>query len=495
MKNVNAILAFALAALLVFSFGCSQAQQPAPGSDRDSHGCIPSAGYTWCGALNQCIRPWETNCTAASANPAQPAPGSDRDAHGCIGSAGYQWCAALNECIRPWETTCTVKSGVRVLTENFPPFNFEGNNGTVDGRSSEIVRLIMAGMGQRASIEIMDWPSAYQVALTTPDVALYSAARSPQREHLFKWVGPIGTYDKTLYVKNGSTIKIASLEDAKKAASICVVQYDDRQQMLAGLGFANLVEKQNDAECLKALGTGDVALWFGSADTMPYVAAQAGLPQGTAAPALHVESTELYIAFSNSTSDTTVQEWQSALDAMKHDGTYDNMLVWWGSQIIPGSDIDAHGCIGSAGYNWCGALNQCIRPWEATCPAEAQPTENQTMPGSDRDSHGCIGSAGYSWCPELSKCVRVWETDCPSLKAKALEDQAKGYCGNGNEVALCGQYIKVVSNMPGAGSKFYTLGNYDPVATCPVVAPDYMTPDCKQLLLGNNYVEQKIKCA
>lgn len=32
---------------------------PMPGSDRDSHGCIPSAGYSWCEQTQQCERPWE----------------------------------------------------------------------------------------------------------------------------------------------------------------------------------------------------------------------------------------------------------------------------------------------------------------------------------------------------------------------------------------------------------------------------------------------------
>lgn len=32
---------------------------PAPGSDRDAHGCIPSAGYSWCAKENSCVRPWE----------------------------------------------------------------------------------------------------------------------------------------------------------------------------------------------------------------------------------------------------------------------------------------------------------------------------------------------------------------------------------------------------------------------------------------------------
>lgn len=29
------------------------------GSDRDDHGCRPSAGYAWCTELQSCQRPWE----------------------------------------------------------------------------------------------------------------------------------------------------------------------------------------------------------------------------------------------------------------------------------------------------------------------------------------------------------------------------------------------------------------------------------------------------
>jgi len=32
--------------------------------------------------------------------------GGDRDEHGCIGSAGYTWCDSKERCIRPWEEAC-----------------------------------------------------------------------------------------------------------------------------------------------------------------------------------------------------------------------------------------------------------------------------------------------------------------------------------------------------------------------------------------------------
>ena len=36
------------------------------GGQKDGHGCLVAAGYSWCGAKNVCIRQWEQYCTAAS---------------------------------------------------------------------------------------------------------------------------------------------------------------------------------------------------------------------------------------------------------------------------------------------------------------------------------------------------------------------------------------------------------------------------------------------
>ncbi|MFZ2970791.1 MAG: hypothetical protein WA063_06605 [Minisyncoccia bacterium] len=44
--------------------------------------------------------------------------GEDRDKHGCIGSAGYSWCEAKNKCLRKWEEKCGfTESEARVIAE------------------------------------------------------------------------------------------------------------------------------------------------------------------------------------------------------------------------------------------------------------------------------------------------------------------------------------------------------------------------------------------
>lgn len=44
-----------------------------------------------------------------------------------------------------------------------------------------------------------------------------------------------------------------------------------------------------------------------------------------------------------------------------------------------------------------------------TAPVEQQASTKQSAVGSDRDEHGCIASAGYRWCEAEKECVRPWE--------------------------------------------------------------------------------------
>ncbi len=34
--------------------------------------------------------------------------GGDKDEHGCLGPAGYSWCAKKNKCLRVWEEKCEI---------------------------------------------------------------------------------------------------------------------------------------------------------------------------------------------------------------------------------------------------------------------------------------------------------------------------------------------------------------------------------------------------
>jgi hypothetical protein len=94
-----------LIGLAVLSIAC---ERQIVGGDKDEHGCIPSAGYTWCEAKQKCIRQWEENCTQLV--------GGDKDEHGCIPSAGYSWCETKQKCLRTWEEPCSDNAELQSCT-------------------------------------------------------------------------------------------------------------------------------------------------------------------------------------------------------------------------------------------------------------------------------------------------------------------------------------------------------------------------------------------
>jgi len=61
MRQLLVVLLLSTGSLL----GCAHqaaVQEPAPrlvGGDRDAHGCLPSAGYSWCAKEASCVRSWE----------------------------------------------------------------------------------------------------------------------------------------------------------------------------------------------------------------------------------------------------------------------------------------------------------------------------------------------------------------------------------------------------------------------------------------------------
>ena len=105
--------------------------------------------------------------------------------------------------------------------------------------------------------------------------------------------------------------------------------------------------------------------------------------------------------------------------------------------------------------------------------------------GGDTDEHGCLIAAGYSWCETKQKCLRTWEELCPESFCDAE---------NTTEVQICGDYVKITSPLEGAGSTYYKedlTGNRTEF-TCPIVAPDAMTPECEAVFnisCGGNVCE------
>ena len=217
-------------------------------------------------------------------------------------------------------TACTTPvqpAKLRVMTEEYPPFNYTDASGNLVGSSTEIVKGIINKLGENITIEVMPWSQAYDIVLLEPDTALYSMARTPERENLFMWVGPIGSYENWLYAKKGSGTRVSNLDEAKTVKAIAVVKDEAGQQNLSQQGFINFVYTDSTADGLNKLVAGQADLWLGTGADVELVAKKAGVdPAGIEAVAF-VHKVDLYIGFNKNTPYATILSWQAALDSLK----------------------------------------------------------------------------------------------------------------------------------------------------------------------------------
>ena len=71
------------------------AQPSLIGGDKDAHGCLIAAGYSWCEVKQKCLRTWEEPCVAASASPSPTATASATPALAPVSGSISSWLILL----------------------------------------------------------------------------------------------------------------------------------------------------------------------------------------------------------------------------------------------------------------------------------------------------------------------------------------------------------------------------------------------------------------
>ena len=223
----------------------------------------------------------------------------------------------------------------QLMTEEYPPVTFMRDDEPA-GFVTDIVREIAAELKLRDPIRLTPWKNAYNVALVHPRVVLFSTERTPERENLFRWVGPVGRNRALLYARDDADIAIRNLPDAKAARAIATTTNWFTEQHLKREGFTNLVSAPDPRVNVKQLMTGEVDLAIFTDLTVEDIVTRAGYALDALTPVYAVSETYFYIALSRDTSDETVRAWQAALDRMKADGRFATIY----RRYVPNAELD-----------------------------------------------------------------------------------------------------------------------------------------------------------
>ncbi|MFP6850514.1 MAG: ABC transporter substrate-binding protein [Pseudomonas sp.] len=218
---------------------------------------------------------------------------------------------------------------VVLLTENFPPYNMaiNGKNfaqeDNIDGIAVDIIREMFKRAGIHYSMTLrFPWDRIYKLALEKPGYGVFVTAHLPEREALFKWVGPIGPDDWVMLGKPDSRITLNSLDDAKQY-KVGAYKGDAIAEHLTEKGLEPLTALR-DTENAKKLMAGQIDLWATGDPAGRYLAKQEGI--SGLKTILRFDSAELYLALNKEVPDEVVQKLQAELDKMRSEGYVDDIL-------------------------------------------------------------------------------------------------------------------------------------------------------------------------
>ncbi|MBK5519584.1 ABC transporter substrate-binding protein [Pseudomonas sp. TH10] len=217
-----------------------------------------------------------------------------------------------------------------LLTENFPPYNMAKNGKNfaqgenINGIATDIVREMFQRAGITYSLTLrFPWERVYKLALENPGYGAFVMARLPDREKLFKWVGPIGPDDWIMLAKADSKITLETLNDARKY-KIGAYKGDAIAETLTKQGLKPVVVLR-DQDNAKKLVSGQIDLWATGDPAGRYLARQDGVTG--LKTVLRFNSAELYLALNKDVPDTTVAKLQAALDQLRKEGVVDEIMA------------------------------------------------------------------------------------------------------------------------------------------------------------------------
>ena len=215
-----------------------------------------------------------------------------------------------------------------LLTENFPPYNMAKNgknfaqNENIEGIAVDILRETFKRAGISYSMTLrFPWERIYHLALEHPGYGVFVTARVPEREKLFKWVGPIGPDDWVLLARANSPIVLTSLEQAR-SYRIGAYKGDAIALALEKQGLAPVIVLRDQDNARKLLA-GQIDLWATGDPAGQFLARQVGISGFKTV--LRFNQAELYLALNKEVPDEVVNKLQKALDELRAEGVVDKI--------------------------------------------------------------------------------------------------------------------------------------------------------------------------
>lgn len=212
-------------------------------------------------------------------------------------------------------------------TDHWAPYNFVEHN-KIQGISTELLEAALRQTHFQYEIKVQPWKRAFFVVQETPYTALYTVNRSPQREALFKWVGPLYPGDVYLFkLKARQDINIETLNDVASYRIGVLREGSVHRYLLAnGVQEAQLNLVSYADQHLKMLLSGRLDLVPGDEIDFAFQLRDSQADFAALEKAFMLYEGRYYIALNLNTPDAVISELQQALDQVIAEGAREAIL-------------------------------------------------------------------------------------------------------------------------------------------------------------------------
>ena len=212
------------------------------------------------------------------------------------------------------------------LTEDYYPYNFN-RDGQMQGVSVDLLQLIWKELGEpKVPIILQPWARAYRTTLETPGTVLFGVARTPARETLCKWAGPIAHVRFVLTAPKASGLHIDTPEDLK-GLGVGTIRADVADRLLDPWRSICRVEPvATMTQNLRKLEAGRIDMVAYEEQSMRLLLSREGIAPSTFETLFVLKDIPIHYAFHKATDEALVRRFQQALEKAKHSQEYKNIL-------------------------------------------------------------------------------------------------------------------------------------------------------------------------
>ncbi|AMK10635.1 substrate-binding periplasmic protein [Pseudodesulfovibrio indicus] len=216
--------------------------------------------------------------------------------------------------------------GLTYLTEEYYPFNYT-ENGDLKGVSYELLRMVWEELGMPPKpVEVLPWARGYERVRFEKGTVLFSMARTPERERLFHWVGPIMAVRFVLIARKDRAIRLDSLDDLR-GMTVGTLRGDVSDTLLTA--YQTIASIQPVADMRQNIDK----LMNNRLDMVAYeelswdkIAARSGLTVDDFETVYVLRETPVYFAFNKDVCEVVVKQFQEALDRARKRSRFRQIL-------------------------------------------------------------------------------------------------------------------------------------------------------------------------